>query len=128
MKINNFEDLKIWKFSLCLTKEVYDYTARPNFSRDFCLRDQIRRSIISVSSNIVEGFEKNNNNEFVRFLRIAKGSVGETNNQLHIALVVGYINQSEFDQTNQKLKTLSRQIGALIYYLEKQKKSFIKRA
>ncbi len=74
MKIQKFEELNIWKLSLGVTKEIYDLTAKGNFSRDFGLRDQIRRAIVSVSSNIVEGFEKNNNNEFVRFLKIAKGS------------------------------------------------------
>lgn len=75
MKINKFEDLEIWKLSLKITKIIYDLTAKREFSRDFGLRDQIRRAIISVSSNVVEGFEKNNNNEFIRFLKIAKGSL-----------------------------------------------------
>jgi len=62
MKITKFEDLKIWKLSLTITKMTYDLTSKGVFAKDFCLRDQIRRAIISVSSNIVEGFEKNNNN------------------------------------------------------------------
>ncbi len=91
MKINKFEDLNIWKLSLKIIKDIYDLTAKKEFSKDFELRSQTRKSIISVSSNIVEGFEKNNNNEFIRFLKIAKGSLGETRNQLYIALAVGYI-------------------------------------
>lgn len=70
---------------------IYNMAAKKDFSRDFALRDQIRRAIISVSSNIVEGFEKNNNNEFIRYLKIAKGSAGEARNQLYIALAVKYI-------------------------------------
>lgn len=70
---------------------------QPKFNKDFKLRDQVRGAIISVSSNIVEGFEKNNNNEFIRFFKIAKGSVGEVRNQLFIALAVGYISQAQFD-------------------------------
>jgi len=62
MKIKRFEDLNIWKLSLQITKEIYDLTAKKEFSKDFKLRDQIRGAIISVSSNIVEGFEKKNNN------------------------------------------------------------------
>lgn len=119
MKIRKFEELPIWKLSLKITKEIYDLTSQPKFSKDFGLRDQIRRAIISVSSNIVEGFEKNNNNEFIRFLKIAKGSVGETRNQLFIALVVGYITQAQFDKTNKELEDLANQIGGLIVYLEK---------
>ncbi|MEK7463069.1 MAG: four helix bundle protein [Patescibacteria group bacterium] len=122
MKITKFEDLEIWKLSLKITKDIYDLTAKKEFSRDFGLRDQIRRAVVSVSSNIVEGFEKNNNNELIRFLRIAKGSAGETRNQLYIALAVNYITQQEFDKTNKDLEDLSNQIGGFIVYLEKKRK------
>lgn len=129
MKINKFEDLKIWKDSLIITKKIYDITSKLNFSKDFGLRDQIRRAVVSISSNIVEGFEKGNNNEFVRFLKIAKGSTGEVRNQLHIALAIKYISQEEFDNIINGLEKLSGQIGAFISYLEKVKrdKQFIKK-
>lgn len=123
MRINRFEDLQIWKLSLSITKEIYDITAKKEFARDFGLRDQIRRAIISVSSNIVEGFEKNNNNEFIRFLKMSKGSIGEVRNQLHIALAVNYITQKEFDNLYEETETLSKQIGGFIVYLETKRKS-----
>ena len=123
MKIKKFEDLNIWKLSLRITKEIYDLTAKKEFSKDFSLRDQIRRAIISVSSNIIEGFEKNNNNEFVRFLKISKGSIGETRNQLYIALTVGYITKEEFNKINSDLEDLANQNGKLISYLQKYKKT-----
>jgi len=121
MKIKKFEELPIWKLSLKITKIIYDFTAYEKFSRDFGLRDQIRRAIISVSSNVVEGFEKNNNNEFIRFLRIAKGSVGEVRNQLYIALAVSYITSQEFQRLNQELEELGKQIGGFINYLDKKR-------
>jgi len=129
MKITKFEELKIWQNSLKITKEIYDLAALPKFSRDFGLRDQIRRAMISVSSNIVEGFEKNNNNEFIRYLKIAKGSVGEVRSQLYIALAIGYISQKQFDKINQDLEDLANQVGGFIVYLEKQRsnKQFIKK-
>lgn len=123
MKINKFEELNIWKLALKITKEIYDLTAKKEFSKDFCLRDQIRKAIISVSSNIVEGFEKNNNNEFIRFLKIAKGSAGEVRNQLYIALAVGYITNQEFERVNKELEDLAGQIGGFIVYLEKKRKN-----
>jgi len=129
MKITKFEELNIWKLALKITKEIYDFTAKKEFSKDFRLRDQIRGAIISVSSNIVEGFEKNNNNEFIRFLKIAKGSAGETRNQLYIALAVGYITKQEFDKINEQLEDLAAQIGGFIVYLQKrrQNKEFLTR-
>lgn len=123
MKITKFEDLKIWKLSLKITKIIYDLTSKGKFSKDFCLRDQIRRAIISVSSNIVEGFEKNNNNEFIRFLKIAKGSLGEVRNQLYITLEVDYITKSEFNDLNKQLIDLSNQIGSFINYLVTKRKN-----
>jgi four helix bundle protein len=122
MKIKKFEDLNIWKLSLKITKEVYDLTAKKYFVKDLALLEQIRRAVISISSNIVEDFEKNNNNEFIRFLKIAKGSVGEVRNQLYIALVVNYITQEEFNKINQELENLASQIGGFINYLEKHRK------
>lgn len=119
MKIGKFEDLPIWKMSLKLTKKIYDVSSQQKFSKDFALRDQIRRAIISVSSNIVEGFEKNSNNEFIRFLKIAKGSAGEVRNQIYISLSVEYISQDQFNSINNELQDLSNQIGGFISYLEK---------
>jgi four helix bundle protein len=123
MKIKKFEDLPVWQLALKVTKEIYELTNKKELSKDFSLRDQIRRAIISVSSNIVEGFEKNNNNEFIRFLKIAKGSVGEVRNQLYIALAVNYINEQEFDKINKELEDLANQIGGFIVYLEDKRKS-----
>jgi four helix bundle protein len=123
MKIKKFEDLPIWQLALKVTKEIYELTNKKEFSKDFSLRNQIQGAIISVSSNIVEGFEKNNNNEFIRFLKIAKGSVGEVRNQLYIALAVNYINEQEFDKINKELEDLANQIGGFIVYLEEKRKS-----
>ncbi len=129
MKIRKFEELPIWKLSLLITREIYDITSLPKFSKDFGLRDQLRRAIVSVSSNIVEGFEKNNNNEFIRYLKIAKGSAGEARNQIYIALSATYISESQFNKVNKLLEDLARQIGGFIIYLEKQRqgKQFIQK-
>lgn len=123
MKISKFEDLEIWKLSLKITKTIYDLTAKGEFSKDYGLRDQIRRAVVSISSNIVEGFEKNNNNEFIRFLKIAKGSAGEVKNQVLISNMIGYISESGFNDLVSDLDNLSSQIGAFITYLEIKRKN-----
>lgn len=123
MRIEKFEDLKVWQAAVACTKLIYDISNTKQFSRDFGLRDQIRRAIVSVSSNIVEGFEKNSNNEFIRFLRIAKGSVGEARNQLYLAFIVKHISKEEFDSINQSLEDLARQLGRFINYLVEQRKA-----
>ena len=121
MKITNFKDLEVWKESIELTKEIYTITLENKFSRDFGLCDQIRRAVVSISSNIVEGFEKNNNNEFSRYLRIAKGSVGEVRSQLEVSYAVGYINEKRLSELDDKLVILAAKIGALLQYLQNQR-------
>jgi len=121
MKINKFEDLDIWKESINLTKEIYHITSEGQFNKDFSFKDQIRRAIISISSNIAEGFERNNNNELIRFLIISKGSIGEARSQFFIALEIGYISQEKFNDLNKKLKNLSKKIGGFINYLKQKK-------
>jgi len=121
MKINKFEDLDIWKESISLVKEIYHITSEGQFNKDFSFKDQIRRAIISISSNIAEGFERNNNNELIRFLIISKGSIGEARSQFFIALEIGYISQEKFNDLNKKLKNLSKKIGGFINYLKQKK-------
>ncbi|MGB9847680.1 MAG: four helix bundle protein [Minisyncoccia bacterium] len=77
MKVNKFEDLEIWQLAIKITKFIYNITSKKDFSKDFELKSQIRKAVISISSCIVEGFEKNNNNEFKRFLEITKDHVAK---------------------------------------------------
>jgi four helix bundle protein len=114
MSAKKFEDFPVWQASMKVTKRVYDLSARPDFCKDFGLRDQIRRAVVSISSNVVEGFEKNNSNEFQRYLRIAKGSTGEARNQLYIARAVNYITEDEFISVNGQLEDIASQIVGLI--------------
>ena len=122
VKITRFEDLTIWKLSLKVTRLIYDLTSQNKFVKDFGLKNQMQRAIVSVSSNIVEGFEKNNNNEFIRYLKIAKGSIGEVRNQLYISRDINYINDKEFNYLNDLLLDLSNQIGKFISYLVVKRK------
>ncbi len=126
MKIVKFEDLEIWKQGVEVALDVYKLSSNNVFSKDFGLRDQIRRAAVSISSNIVEGYEMHNNNDFIRFLRIAKGSTGETRNQLYIAVKLGYIEESEFKLLDERLQVLACQIGKFMSYLilKKNNKEF----
>lgn len=77
-----FEDLPIWKQAKELAVRIYRVTKEEKFRRNYSLVDQIRRASISVSSNIAEGFERGSKLEFIQFLYIAKGSLGEVRRQL----------------------------------------------
>jgi len=111
--IERFEDIKAWQEGRKLARLVYDLTREGPISKDFGMRDQIRRAAVSVSSNIAEGFERSGNREFANFLWIAKGSSGETASQLYTLLDVGYITQEQF----QSVYECARHCSYLIYRL-----------
>ena len=98
MKIKKFEDLESWKKARKLTNTIYEATAVGRFTRDFGLKDQIRRASISILSNIAEGFERGGDKEFLQFLAVAKGSCGEVRAQLYIAVDQRYLRQDLFDE------------------------------
>ena len=74
-KIERFEEIDAWKKARELTKNIYEITGKGNISKDFALRDQLRRASMSIMANIAEGFERGGNKEFRQFLAVAKGSV-----------------------------------------------------
>ena len=82
--------------------------------RDFSLRDQLRRSAVSVPSNIAEGDERDSDRDSVRFFAIAKGSLAELRTQLQISHEVGYLNEEIFRSLDHESEVLSRMIGGLI--------------
>lgn len=122
MKFTKFEDLNVWRKSIILNKEIYEITNWGLFIKDFWLRDQIRRSSVSISSNIVEWFERSNNNEFIRFLKIAKWSCWELRSQLYVSFSIWYIDIDKFNLLKIEYFNLSKQIWWFIKYLEWQRK------
>ena len=117
MKINKFQDLEVWQLSIEIVVQIYKLCLNLKFAKDFGLRDQIRRAVVSIASNIAEGFEMSNNNDFIRFLRIAKGSIGEVKTQIYIALKIGYITEKEYEEVAGKLDLLSSKVGSFMNYL-----------
>jgi four helix bundle protein len=118
MSVKYFEDLEVWKEARAMTNRIYKITAESGFSKDFGLRDQIRRAAVSVMSNIAEGFERGGNQELIQFLYIAKGSCGEVRAQLYLAKDQGYVGEEAFDELFKASKRLSVMISNLIGYLK----------
>lgn len=117
VRIDRFEDIDAWKKARELTKAIYVITSEHDFSREFGLKDQIRRAGVSVMSNIAEGFERTGDAEFRRFLSIAKGSAGEIKAQLYVALDAGIISQKQFDELYGLASETGKLIGGFIRYL-----------
>ena len=112
-----FQDIDAWKKARELTREVYAASKVQPFSRDFALRNQIRKATISVMSNIAEGFERGGTREFIQFLSIAKASAGEVQSQLYIALDQGYLSEDACSRVMSPAEETGRIIGGLMKYL-----------
>jgi four helix bundle protein len=82
MTYKRFEDLPVWNAPMALAHRVFDLTENPLFKISFSLRDQIERSVMSISDNVAEGFERGTTSELLAFLYIARGSAGETRSKL----------------------------------------------
>jgi four helix bundle protein len=106
-----FEGLEVWKSSYKLAVEIYKIFSN---CKDYGLKDQITRSSVSVPSNIAEGFERNSNKEFIRYLYIAKGSCGELRTQLHIAAGVGHIDNDKCSGLINNAEEISYMLNGLI--------------
>jgi four helix bundle protein len=117
-RIERYEEMQVWQLARKMVSTVYLLTQTPEFAKDFGLKDQIRRSAVSIPSNIAEGFERDGNNEFVQFLYIAKGSAGELRTQLILALDLKYIHQEQFDTVKQEIEEISRMLKGFIIYLK----------
>ena len=111
--VKHFEDLVAWQKVRDFTKAIHTLRQSGKLSRDFELRSQMWRATISIMSNIAEGFERVNPNEFHHFLVIAKASCAEVRSQLYIALDAQYITQQKFRDLDAKARELGNTIGAL---------------
>jgi len=116
--IQKFEEIEAWQKGRELTRRIYLLTSQGGFARDFTLKDQIKRSAISITSNIAEGFERGGNREFIQFLSTAKGSASELKSQLYVALDAEYLTKEEFDQLHQQTQSILSLLGGFIKYLQ----------
>ena len=121
-KVICFEDLIAWQKARQLTSIIFRLTKSEPFTRNFTLKDQLCRAAISVPANIAEGFERDGNKEFIKFLSIAKGSVGEVRSLLYLAKDFEYISPEQMDETRALTLETARLIGGLMRYLQKSDK------
>jgi four helix bundle protein len=110
VKIESFEDLRVWQAGIQLVKQIYLVSREGELGRDFGLRDQLRRAAVSIPTNIAEGFERRSRKEYVNFLNIAKGSAGEVRSLLRVALEVGYLNEETYSQLSQQVVEISKML------------------
>lgn len=113
-KIHNFKDLRIWRMGIEIVKKVYQSTRLFPKEELFVLTTQMRRSAVSIPSNIAEGFKRIHKKEFRQFLYIALGSTAELETQLILSNELGYLKVDELESICQDLTSLSKMVTVLI--------------
>lgn len=110
----------VWQKALAFVTDIYKQTAVFPNSEQFALTSQIRRSAVSVPSNIAEGFGRRSTGDFVRFLQIAMGSLCELQTQLEIAFNLGYLRETEFNLIFNQSREIERMLSSLIQKLKQK--------
>lgn len=118
MTAQRFEDLRIWQNARVQANAIYEaFGPESCASRDFGFKDQIQRAGVSVMNNIAEGFERRSDQDFARFLDIAKGSNGEVRSMLYLAEDLGYLSPAAAESLRGSGEELSKGIESLAKHL-----------
>jgi four helix bundle protein len=110
----SFKELRAWQEAKSPAVDVYKITTQGELAKDYGFRDQLQRAAVSIASNIAEGYERNSDKEFIRFLMIAKGSISESRTQLEIAKDIKYVTQDTFDLVEERCITIGSMLTRLI--------------
>ncbi|GAA5169760.1 four helix bundle protein [Viridibacterium curvum] len=120
MKVQRFEDLIAWQKAREWLKAIYALTRDGGFAKDSGLRDQFQRAVVSIMSNLAEGFERGSRPVFHRFVVIAKAPCAEVRSQRYMAFDTGYITEAQLQQLHAQANELARILGGLRISLETQ--------
>ena len=114
-----FEDILAWQKARQLAKEVYLISSDGEFARDFELRNQLRRSTLSIMANIAEGQGRRTDKDFANFLNMSLGSISESKSHIYLAMDLHYIDQTQFENLYEKFDELGRMVFSLSAHLRK---------
>ena len=116
--MKDYKELDVWQRAIKLVKNIYEIVEQFPKKETYALSDQVRRSSVSIPSNIAEGFTRNSTKEFIHFLYIALGSASELETQLIIAKEVGYVDN--IDNLIDDLAVIKKMINSLISSLKRR--------
>lgn len=118
--MTSYKDLIVWQKSRILVRKIYLLTLKLPKEETFGITNQIRRAVISIPSNIAEGYDRGSNKEFVRFLKIAKGSAAEVETQLILCIDLGYFSLDDIQEVLALHDEIIRMLGTLIIKTEQR--------
>lgn len=113
MKEYSFEKLDVYIDARTFVKTIYDVSSRFPESERYALTDQIRRAVVSITSNLAEGTSRSSNRDKAHFVEMSYGSLMEVVSQLQIAMDLGYISREQYETQQTKIESISYKLYAL---------------
>ena len=119
--INSYKDLKVWNKAMDLTTMFYDALKTFPPKEEYGLSSQMRRSSVSIPSNIAEGYGRNSTLDYCRFLQIALGSAYELETQVELARRIDYVDNDTANKLASQLTEVGRMLNSLINKIKPDK-------
>ncbi|MBO7550922.1 MAG: four helix bundle protein [Fibrobacter sp.] len=119
--MHSYKDLIVWKKSVELVMQLYDYIQAFPKNESYVLSDQMRRAVVSIPSNIAEGYERMTTAEYIRFLSIARGSKAELETQLHICNQLKLGNMEKNVVLQSSCEEIGKMLNSMVYTLNSKK-------
>src|SRR5690606_23425048 len=113
----SFEEFEVYQKGILLAKLIFKLLENKSFEKEFSFKDQIKRAVISITNNIAEGSEYNNNKQLIRYLKIYKGSCAEVRSMLVLARELELISQLEIEKSYNLSIEISQNLSNFIKYL-----------
>ena len=113
----SFEEFDVYNKGIVLAKLVFELLNSKTFEKEFGFKDQIKRAVISITNNIAEGSEYNNNKQLIRYLKISKGSCAEVRSMLILSRELVFCSQAEIDASYKISIEISQNLSNFIKYL-----------
>ncbi len=120
-KVKTYRDLLVWQKAMQLVTQIYSITKNLPREELYGLTSQIRRSSVSIPSNIAEGYGRNSRNDYLRFLQISIGSLFELQTQLEICLNLKYLPENNHSEIYEQSREVERMLSSLIRKLNENK-------
>ena len=116
-KVKSYKNLIVWQKSMDLVIDIYKLVKKLPKEETYSLSDQMRRAVVSIPSNIAEGYARKTTKEYLKFLSIANGSRTELETQLIICNKIGYLNEKEIEVAMQKSTEIGKMISTIAFKL-----------
>jgi four helix bundle protein len=113
----SFEEFEVYKKGILLAKLIFELVNNKNFEKEFGFKDQIKRAVISITNNIAEGSEYNNNRQLIRYLKISKESCAEVRSMLILSRELSFYSQIEIEESYKTSIEISQNLSNFIKYL-----------